>query len=78
MTDTTIDTAAIEREAVANATKAANQRAADIIAIGDMFPAATRKPPRPCGPARAWTPSAPRCWNTPPPCPSPPPPPRLA
>lgn len=43
MTDTTIDTAAIEREAVANATKAANQRAADIIAIGDMFPGGDKK-----------------------------------
>lgn len=32
-----IDTAAIEREATANATKAANQRAADIIALGDLM-----------------------------------------
>ena len=36
MTDT-IDTAAIERAAIESATKNANQRAADIIAIGEMF-----------------------------------------
>lgn len=34
-----VDTAAIERAAVESATKAANQRAADIIAIGEMFAA---------------------------------------
>lgn len=43
MTDTTVDTAAIERAAVESATKAANQRAADIIAIGEMFGAAGEK-----------------------------------
>ena len=39
MTDPTIDAAAIERAAVENANKAAQQRAAEIIAIGEMHKA---------------------------------------
>lgn len=38
MTEPTHDIAAIERAALESATKTANQRAADIISIGEMFP----------------------------------------